>query len=397
MISTKSSPIRLAELLTPISRRVRLEPDTIYRSLGVKWYAKGLFIKEPALGREIKAKHLFLIKDGDFVYNRLFAWKGSFALADAQHEGSVVSGEFPIFRINVRRLVPKYLMAFFSTPILWEFIARQSSGTAEVSRLRFKETEFLQLAIPLPPKEEQERIVMLLDEANELRKSRTLADCHTADLIPSIYQEMFGNKEWPIRNMAELIEGFRYGTSIKSTEKGYPTLRIPNVVRQQVDLTDLKYVSVSKDEFERLKLRAGDLLFVRTNGNPDNVGRCAVFDRADLGGHPCEGEDFIFASYLIRARPKSNIVSPQFVQQYLVTSAGRESLRSRSRTSAGQYNINVAGLSDIAIPLPPLNLQQEFVARAAEVREMNAKQVTSGRRLDDLFRSLLDKAFKGEL
>jgi restriction endonuclease S subunit len=49
--------------------------------------------------------------------------------------------------------------------------------------------------IPLPPLVEQERIVKLLDEADELRKLRTQADCRIADLIPTLFHEMFGDTD----------------------------------------------------------------------------------------------------------------------------------------------------------------------------------------------------------
>ena len=63
----------------------------------------------------------------------------------------------------------------------------------------------------------------------------------------------------------------RYGTSNKSGESGYTTLRIPNIIRGTIDLADLKTVEASENEFEKLRLQDGDVLFVRTNGNPDYV------------------------------------------------------------------------------------------------------------------------------
>jgi hypothetical protein len=55
------------------------------------------------------------------------------------------------------------------------------------------------------------------------------------------------------------------------------------------------------------------------------------------------------------------------------------------------------GQPSIAVPLPPLSLQKEFAARVSDIRAMQAEQAASRRRLDELFHSMLHRAFNGEL
>lgn len=282
---------------------------------------------------------------------------------------------------------------------LWfhrEDIARLSGSTTfkEVSR-----TTLRKYRLPVPPLAEQERIVKLLDETDELRKLRAQADRRTADLLPALFHDMFGDlkRSWHSTVLGELVQDFRYGTSNRSTSEGKPTLRIPNVVEQAVNLDNLKFVPVSDSEFDRLRLREGDLLFVRTNGNADYVGRCAVFDARAIKAAGYNAEEFIYASYLIRARLQTERVTPVFVQHFLASPKGCRALRARSKTSAGQFNINTEGLGTIPIPVPPFPLQKDFAARVAEIRAMESQQAASRRRLDDLFQSLLHRAFSGEL
>ena len=71
----------LRELVEQVQRRELLDPEREYSLLGVKWYAEGLFAREQKIGVDIAATHLNRVENGDFIYNRLFAWKGSFALA----------------------------------------------------------------------------------------------------------------------------------------------------------------------------------------------------------------------------------------------------------------------------------------------------------------------------
>jgi hypothetical protein len=69
----------LGEVLSPVSRPESVDPEKTYKILGAHWYAKGLYIKDTLTGSEIRADKVYKVQEGDFVYNRLFAWKGSFA------------------------------------------------------------------------------------------------------------------------------------------------------------------------------------------------------------------------------------------------------------------------------------------------------------------------------
>jgi type I restriction enzyme, S subunit len=87
--------------------------------------------------------------------------------------------------------------------------------------------------------------------------------------------EMFGDpvrnpKGWPTKTLARLKVKFAYGTSAKcfSVPPGLPVLRIPNVLNREIRLDDLKYAQLDSREVNALTLHRGDLLFVRTNGNP---------------------------------------------------------------------------------------------------------------------------------
>ena len=102
------------KLLTRVSREEAVAADQRYDILGAHWYAKGLYTKETKFGSEIAAAKVYRVVEGDFVYNRLFAWKGSFALASTENNGCYVSNEFPCFAVNQDRLEPQFLFRCFS-------------------------------------------------------------------------------------------------------------------------------------------------------------------------------------------------------------------------------------------------------------------------------------------
>lgn len=249
----------------------------------------------------------------------------------------------------------------------------------------------------LPPLDEQRRIAAILDQADALRAKRRQALAHLDDLTQSIFLDMFGGGTFGDVALADLALGFRYGTSTKSGDAGLPTLRIPNVVGGALDLTDLRLVAVPDAEARRLALQSGDLLFVRTNGNPHNVGRCAVFEPrvAELAGF--DASRFIYASYLIRLRPNRDSVEPSFLREFLLGSAGRRQLRDRSKTSAGQYNINIEGIGSVRVPEVAIADQREFSSRVAETHSHRIDFQVSADSLDQLFASIQASAFSGQL
>lgn len=256
--------------------------------------------------------------------------------------------------------------------------------------------------VPLPPLAEQRRIAEVLDRAEALRAKRRAALAQLDTLTQSIFLDLFGDPVtnpmgWSCEPLRDLVTEFRYGTSEKSQATGRPALRIPNVVGGVVDCTNLKTVPVEAVEFERLRLKDGDVLFVRTNGNPDFVGRCAVFYSAavSMSGFPSDG--FVYASYLIRARPRADRTLPIFIREFMLGPQGRRALRAQSKTSAGQFNINTEGLGSIVVPVPPMVLQREFARRVAAIERLKSAHRASLVQLDALFASLQHRAFRGEL
>ena len=253
--------------------------------------------------------------------------------------------------------------------------------------------------IPLPPLSEQCRIADILDEADSLRRMRGETIRLANDLVPSIFYEMFATRleSWEQRPLGTFVEEFRYGTSNQFGDTGRPTLRIPNVVGEQLDMRDMKLAAVSDDEFDRLRCQDGDIFFVRTNGNPEFIGRSAPFDSALIRAFGFDPKEVIYASYLIRARLDRTRLCPTFLQAYLRSPVGRRAVRSRARTSAGNYNINTESLGTIPVPNVPVSQQQDFSKRAHATDAIETQLNSSRREMDNLFDSLLQRAFQGEL
>jgi type I restriction enzyme S subunit len=309
-------------------------------------------------------------------------------------------GFIAVLRAKPGRVSPRYLYHWFSSPNTQRAVRSLSRQTTNIANLSYPRC--LDLSIPVPPLQEQRRISEVLDRADELRAKRRQALAHLDDLTQSIFLSMFGDlrknpKKWAFSPFNALITEFRYGTSTKSANTGRPTLRIPNVAAGNLDLSDLKSVPVGPAEFARLRLVDGDLLFVRTNGNPSLVGRCAAFYESLVAGSGLPSSEFIYASYLIRARLSPGGVTPPFIQAFFASVFGRAKLRERCKTSAGQYNLNVEGLGSVPVPVPPLELQHRFADLIAQVDQLKQSHRAQAAELDGLFAALRDRAFAGLL
>lgn len=329
----------------------------------------------------------------------LFSWSGtpgtSFGAFFWSRQTGVLNQH--IFNVHVdRSRVEKRYFRYALNHRLIDIIGQAHGG---VGLKHITKGKLEAIGIPLPPLSEQKRIADILDKADAIRRKRQEASDEFGLLTAAAFNDMFSKKmttaQWS--DLSEYLVELRYGTSNKSGDGGYTTLRIPNIVRSIIDLSDLKTVDVSESEFEKLRLIEGDVLFVRTNGNPDYVGRCAVFnaEQFDVAGHAAS--EIIYASYLIRARLQSDRLRPVFLQSLLQTAAGRKNVREKCRTSAGQYNINTKGLGSLQIPDIKIDEQIEFESRVASLRTGLAKLTTAQADADDLFNSLVQRAFKGEL
>ena len=108
----------LGEVAKIVSRPIQIQPQETYRLLGARWYAAGLYIKDTKSGAYIQANTLYRVEKGDFVYNRLFAWKGSFAVASPEVDGCLVSNEFPCFQLDATKIDADFLWLTLNVRLL---------------------------------------------------------------------------------------------------------------------------------------------------------------------------------------------------------------------------------------------------------------------------------------
>ena len=180
--------VKIGDILKEVSREKKIDPNTKYGLLGVKWYGKGVFLREEKYGKEIKATKLYQVKQGDFIYNRLFAWKSSFAIVPQEFDGCLVSNEFPLFTCHEGELLPEFLLSYILLPENIAAINNLSGGMSSVSRKRFKENDFLNFEVPQYDIETQNKICQRLKKVSELLITQGLESTHQLALIKQLRQ-----------------------------------------------------------------------------------------------------------------------------------------------------------------------------------------------------------------
>ncbi len=186
----------------------------------------------------------------------------------------------------------------------------------------------------------------------------------------------------------------QYGISVKadSDEKsGIPILRMGNIQEGLINLTNLKFIPANTESISNFIVETGDILFNRTN-SPELVGKSAVYN---------EKLRAVFASYLIRVRPNSNLILSDYLCWWINSMWGREWARIVRTDGVSQSNINAQKLSVMPVPLPPLDEQREIVRRVGLLFEradaIEREVAAAGRRCERLTQAVLGKAFRGEL
>ena len=198
---------------------------------------------------------------------------------------------------------------------------------------------------------------------------------------------MFYNKglkevELGDKSICQISGEYGSGASAKEYDGKIRYIRITDI-DEDGNLREEK-VSPSLIE-EKYILQKGDLLFARSGAT---VGKTYLFK-----GNEGKSQ---YAGYLIRFRFNKNVIKPEYVYYYTKTQKYFSWIKSKMKVVA-QPNINAQQYSSIEIPFPSIELQQTFASIVEQVEKLKEKQMKSKEKIDEMFDSLMSKAFKGEL
>jgi restriction endonuclease S subunit len=279
-------------------------------------------------------------------------------------------------------VLPKYLEYVIRSANFQEILQRRTKQSSQ-GGIYLKDIKAIPLSVP--PLAEQEQVVTLLNEADELRKLRAKADHRTAELIPALFNEMFGDPEtnpmgWPAGKLGDYCE-LNNGFPFKPTDWdgiGLPIIRIQNLNDREKPFN-----STSKVLPDKFLVRPGDIL-LSWSGTPGTSFGCFRWDgpRGWLNQH----------IFNVRLNPR--LEGEFFIQS---VNARLSELIAKAHGGVGLQHVTKGILNSLELLIPPVSLQEMFSKQVNEIHNFAADQAASRLRLEALFQSLLHRAFNAEL
>mgnify|MGYP001025765984 CR=1 FL=1 len=305
------------------------------------------------------------------------------------------------------------LMAFISEKYFYKYIFYWTKSlnfyelTNATTVPALRKTDLENIPIPLPPLNEQQRIVnrieslfAKLDRAKELientlaqfeqNKMAILHKAFTGELTAKWRKENnIDLSSWQEKTVDELCTSLKYGTSKKSNPEGsVVVLRMGNLQNGEIDWSNLMYTD-DKDDIEKYLLKKGDVLFNRTN-SPELVGKTSIY----RGEYPA-----IYAGYLIKLDYGKDIIG-EYLNYMMNSTKAKHYCYTVKTDGVSQSNINAKKIGAFEIPVPTIEEQQEIVnildrllAKYNKIKNLEQQL----EKIELLKKAILAKAFRGEL
>jgi type I restriction enzyme S subunit len=290
-----------------------------------------------------------------------------------------------------------YFYHLLGSDLIYAEFSRLASGST-VKNLNIEIVKGIK--VPLPPLEEQRRIAAILDKADGVRRKRKEAIRLTEELLRSTFLEMFGDpvtnpKGWRKISLGELLaEPLQNGAYFPKERyveapDGVEMVHMSDAFYNFVERGQLKRVQVTSEEFEKYKLIPNDVLIARRSLNYEGSAKPCLISEAD--------QPLIFESSLIRVRLNAEVIDSFFFFSYMLEPRARSAYVFPNVTKSTISGINQAGLRRISVLVPPMSNQKKYRDIYKKILGTQSNYQKDYENIDNLFNSLLQRAFRGEL
>lgn len=342
--------VRLGDYIQEYSVKNKDDENiSVYSVTNTKGFCKDYFGKEVASKDKTTYK---IVPYGYFAYNPSRINVGS---VDWQRKEKkvIVSPLYNVFSVSPD-LERQYLYYYLKSDFVLQRIKAVATGSV---RDNLKLSMLYEFPIELPALEKQRKIVKILDKVSDVieKKEQELEQLDT--LVKSRFAEMFGDPiqnpyNWSIKSLLEMgycKNGMNFHTGDSGIELyclGVGDFKDYSII----DGTDqLSKISLNEMPPEESMLQNGDIVFVRSNGNKDLVGRCVLVYPHDV--------QTTYSGFCIRYRLTSREVNKNYLLRVLKTDSMRKQMTGRG---ANIQNLNQKTLATLNIPIPPIELQNQF-------------------------------------
>ena len=246
---------------------------------------------------------------------------------------------------------------------------------ASVTGSRMPRTDMkalMTMRVPLPPLDEQRRIVGILNRAAKIDRLRGRAQKRMREFIPALFIKMFGGQDQigvrfpriPLQEAAEIGSGATKGRKIdRDNAIDVPYLRVANVQDGFLNLDEIKTITIRCGEERKYALAPGDLVMTE-GGDPDKLGRAAVWNG--------ELEYCAHQNHVFRVRPHTEVVLADYLRDVTGSAYGKAYFLSVAKRTTGIASVNKTQLGAFPVPVPPMELQTHYTKIVVTARAIAA-------------------------
>jgi type I restriction enzyme S subunit len=394
--------VPLREVLTKSEEWVKLDPLATITQVRVKWWGQGAVARRTATAGELGSDKWLAIRANQFVISRIDARKGASGIVPPSLDGAFVSNDFPAFNADAKRLYPQFLDWYSKTSRFIDDCTAASEGTT--NRVRLKEDRFYGIVIPLPPIEEQRRIVSRIGDLCQRIVRMEALEASIAGEPENLLaaEEM---RVWPndaLANARTLNDVTVYLSRGRQSEQG----KSEHYLIKTQHVQDRRYLPsrmtlaphVASKVGPDALVQPGDILIACSAAGC--LGRTAFFQDAGIVAST--------DTHVAIARANRDVVLPEYLYAYLRGAQGQFQLRSREKGDWQREKVgfrltelNVADMRRVPVPIPGLQEQRKivdflerFILKIDALRNHQAKRAAE---IAALRPSVLNSAFSGQL
>ena len=375
--------MRIGDFLKRNKTAVAIQDGVKYKRVTIKVRNGGVVPRDEVMGENIGTKKQFLVSEGQFILSKIDARNGAMGIIPAELDGAVVTQDFLPYDIDTTKVNPQYFVLVCTTKQFIAFCQSCSSGTT--NRQRVDEAQFLNIKIPVPSLDEQNKLVeeynktitKIVDKENTINTLKKSIDQYICDVLGYNAIKTNTNKikrllstyhykdlgRWDIFNLNYEVQSEVYPTTILKDivvakpkyGASYKTIHKVSDVRY-IRITDINEDGtlnediVSADGYDnQYLLQDGDFLIARS-GN--TVGKTFLY-QSDIG-------KAIYAGYLIKFVLNLDLINPKYLLFYTKSSIYKRWINSNMRVSA-QPNINSEQYLFSPIIVPEMEVQDRIV------------------------------------
>lgn len=391
----------------PLGKVVRYRKEFIeindletYKRCRVQLHAKGIVLRDAVLGAQIKTKKQQVCRAGDFLVAEIDAKVGGFGIVPESLGDAIVSSHYYLFNVDDSILNKRFLDYFIRTPTFREQVRAQGSTNYAAIRPQ----DVLTYTMPLPPLDEQQRIVrrveelsVKIEEARGLRRqSVEEAKLLMGSMLQGLLEDIPRSNWVPLsRYIQEIENGLSPACENRPASDGeWGVVKVGAVSFGVFNPRQNKALPSSLSPLSCYEIHSGDFLMSRAN-TTELVGACALVEETR--------PKLMLSDKIFRFIFRKDAPLERRYLNYVLKSPALRSQIEKKATGTSPTMKNISKEKVLRLEVPPHSIfdQQRIVAQLdsaqSRVQSLKRLQVETSEELNALLPSVLDKAFKGEL